>query len=381
MTTNVVDLFARGNQELFHSAFIAWLLDDRGSHGLGSRFLGEFTSSLPPQIADRLTGSLAVRTEYRSGGSRFDILLEPRPSSSSPTPFKGLVVENKIKSFGNAIQLDRYLAQGFDVLVLALLPETLDEAAKRRYPFVTYSLVRDLLQRLPLDPTNHHHFLIREYHTFLVETLSVYELLAHYSDGEVSLPEFRAAVGTALSGSVLRDNDIRTYCYYYYHLLAEHLMHSAPDLIFGTRTYAEAERDHESTKWLYEKNMQGPPFMEAIIYRPCDTPAWKLHSALASIEADKPIQIAPRIEVWLDLNSIVTAEGPDPIVGSLMLGTWSPELKQALRTLEPYASTLKRRPRADRNFHCESLALSDIQFKNIVPRIRGTLRLICGNAA
>jgi len=78
MATNVFDLFARGNQELFHSAFIAWLLDEHGSHGLGSRFLDQFRLSLPAQIAGRLTGPVAVRTEYRSGGSRFDLLLEPR---------------------------------------------------------------------------------------------------------------------------------------------------------------------------------------------------------------------------------------------------------------------------------------------------------------
>jgi PD-(D/E)XK nuclease superfamily len=135
MTTNVIDLFSRGNQELFHSAFIAWLLDEHGSHGLSSGFLEAFTAGLPAQIADRLTVPLAVRTEWRSGGSRFDILLEPRSASPASTPFKGLVLENKIKSFGEAVQLDRYLAQGFDVLVLALLPETLDDTAKRNYPW------------------------------------------------------------------------------------------------------------------------------------------------------------------------------------------------------------------------------------------------------
>ena len=91
----------------------------------------------------------------------------------------------------------------------------------------------------------------------------------------------------------------------------------------------------------------------------------------------QPIQIAPRVEVWLDLNSVVMADNPDPPVGSLMLGTWTPELKQALRTHEPYATSLKRRPRADRNFHHESLALSDIRFEKIIPRIRDALRLIC----
>jgi hypothetical protein len=377
---NVIDLFARGNQELFHSAFIAWLFDEHGTHGLGSRFLREFTAGLPSQIADRLTGPLVVETEYQSGRSRFDILLKPRSPSPSPAAFKGLVLENKIKSFGNAMQLDKYLKQGFDVLVLALLRETLDDDAKRKYTVVTYSLVRDLLQRLPLEPANHYHFLIREYHAFLAKTLSTYDLIARYCNGDVSPAEFTEALKTALAGSVLRDNDIRTYSYYYYHLLAERITYFEPDLAFGTRMYADAERHNESTRWLYEKNMQGQPFMEAII-RPCDTAPWKLHSALGSINTSKSIQIAPRIEVWLDLNRIATADDRDPAVGSLMLGTWAPELKQALRTLEPYSTSLKRRPRADRNFHHESLTLSDVRFEKLIPRIRDALRLICDYTA
>jgi hypothetical protein len=243
------------------------------------------------------------------------------------------------------------------------------------YPFVTYSLVRDVLQRLPLDPANHYHFLIENYRDFLAKTLSTYDLIARYCNGETPLSEFREGAKTALSGSVLRDNDIRTYSYYYYHRLAEYIEHSAPDLVFGTRTYSAAERDNENTKWYYEKNMQGRPFMEAILFRPCDTPPWKLHRVIASIKTSEPIQIAPRIEVWLDLNRIVKADDVDP-VGSLMLGTWSREVKQTLRTREPYTSILTRRPRADRNFHYESLPLSDIRFERIVARIRCALRLI-----
>jgi len=82
-------------------------------------------------------------------------------------------------------------------------------------------------------------------------------------------------------------------------------------------------------------------------------------------------RFARRVEALL-----CRTDEPDPNVGTLMLGTWNQELKQALRTREPYASTLKRRPRAKRNFHCESLALSDIQFQSIECRIRNALQVI-----
>ena len=374
ITNNVIDLFARGNQELFHSAFIAWLLDEDGSHGLGPRFLREFISKLPANIADHLTGSLVVRTEYRRGASRFDILLEPHSASAS---FKGLVLENKIKSFGNAVQLRKYTDQGYDVVILAFLSETLDDAAKKSYPIVKYSDVNDVLQKLlPLDPANHYQFLVQEYHTFLAQTLSSYESIVQYCNGSVSPSDFRAKLNLCLSSSVLRDNDIRTYSYYYYYLLAEYIRQSAPDLVFGTRTYTEAERDKKNTKWEFEKNLQGPPYMEAIIYSPCDTPPWKLHNKLDLITASELVQIAPRIEVWLDLCKIASLNDPNPIVGTLMLGTWSPKLKQTLKTDQYYASKLKPKPRANRNFHCESLSLHDIQFETIVERIRCALQLI-----
>lgn len=374
MTNNVIDLFARGNQELFHSAFIAWLLDENGSHGLRDRFLREFIGRLPNGIAGRLIGSLQVLTEYRQGNLRFDILL--KPNSNSGASFLGLVLENKVKSFGNSIQLDNYKKAGFDVVVIALLPETLDDEAKKNYTIIKYSDINHILGTLALDPANHHQFLVLEYQRFLEQTLSTYNSIELYCKGSISVSDFRNKLKTSISNSVVRDNDVRTYSYYYYYLLAKYIVPFASDLAFGTRTYRDAKRDNENTKWEFEKNLQGPPYMEALIYRPCNTPPWKLYDQLASIKTNEPVCIAPRIEVWLDLNKIVEANDPRRKVGTLMLGTWAPELKEALRTLQPYANKLTPKPRASRNFHCEDLTLSDIPFEKIVDRIRGALKLI-----
>jgi len=35
---NLIEIFARGNQELFHSAFFAWLLDNKAPHNLKRTF-------------------------------------------------------------------------------------------------------------------------------------------------------------------------------------------------------------------------------------------------------------------------------------------------------------------------------------------------------
>lgn len=374
MTNNVIDLFAKGNQELFHSAFIAWLLDENGSHGLKDRFLKEFKSKLPGDIRDRLPDSLNVLTEYQDGRLRYDILLKPR--SKSANSFKGLVLENKIKSFCNTLQPKKYKAAGFDVVVLALLPETVDLDTGKECTVIDYSDINQILQGLDVDPADHYQFLVREYCDFLTQTLSTYESIRQYCSGNILLPDFRAKLKTCLSNSILRDNDIRTYSYYYYYLLAEYIGKSAPDLIFGTRTYAEAERDKQNTKWLFEKNVQGPPYIEAIIDCRADTPYWKLPDDLAQINETEPFKIAPRIEVNFDLKRILDAKEPeDPSMGKLMLGTWSPTLKEHLKNNESYKSKLNKL-NARRNFHSESLVLSDIPFGSIVTKIRQGLQLI-----
>src|SRR5262249_51037471 len=129
MSRNVIDIFARGNQELFHSAFLAWLMVDHESHGLGKSFRSRIITRLRKGSDYDPDGEYEVATEYRSGRSRFDIILRPKDPAK---PDKGLILENKIKSFGNYLQLDKYKDEGHDVAVLALLPETLDEDTKRR---------------------------------------------------------------------------------------------------------------------------------------------------------------------------------------------------------------------------------------------------------
>jgi hypothetical protein len=96
MSRNVIDIFARGNQELFHSAFLAWLMDDHENHGLGKSFRSCMISRLPENFGYDPNAEYEIATEYRSGRSRFDIILRPIDAAK---PGKGLVLENKIKSF------------------------------------------------------------------------------------------------------------------------------------------------------------------------------------------------------------------------------------------------------------------------------------------
>jgi len=42
----LVDILRKGNQELFHTSIISWLLDQKGEHGFGTIFLNELSELL-----------------------------------------------------------------------------------------------------------------------------------------------------------------------------------------------------------------------------------------------------------------------------------------------------------------------------------------------
>ena len=80
-----VDIFyelRQHDKELFHSDMLAWLLNPRGSHGLGDRFLQEFLRLLhgrPPILAadrpaTRVAREVHLNDEWESG--RLDILIQ-----------------------------------------------------------------------------------------------------------------------------------------------------------------------------------------------------------------------------------------------------------------------------------------------------------------
>jgi hypothetical protein len=256
-----------------------------------------------------------------------------------------------------------------------LLPETLDDDTKRRYQVITYSTIRDVLYELPLRPDDPHQFLVLQYRKFLDRTLAPYSVINDYCTGAIGPDLFFVQLERAVDGLNFGDNDIRTFVYFYYYGLEQFIKASAPDLAFGTcDTYAEAERENVNMCWAFEKNMQGPPFMETIIRRPFDMPEWSLHSTFRAIHEKETVLLAPRLEIWLDLPRLATGRNTAEPVGSLMLGTWSSEFKAAVKQLEPYRNILK--PRGSRNFHCEPLYVRDLPFSQMAQRIRDMMRLI-----
>jgi PD-(D/E)XK nuclease superfamily protein len=369
---NLINIFARGNQELFHSAFLAWLMDKRAQHGLGSQFLKGLLSRCGMTTLYDPEADYEVLTENSEGRLRFDILLRPRQSDAQK---KGIVFENKVKSFGQHLQLQNYSDLGYEVVALALLPETLDEDSRRKFPVVEYSHIRSILQGLPLVKENRYHFFVKEYLSYLTNTLETYDTLREYCKGDISFGVFRDRLSRAMADTVMRENDVRTFNFFYYENLRHYLEEKAPDLVFGNSDYKEAQDTNSNTRWISEKNMQGPPFMEAIIHAPFGPARFRMNKDFKALYCKKHFEIAPRIEMWLDLKRFAHAKDDSGEAGEIMLGFWQADVIKMLRERKPYKDRLNYLNNR-RNLHVEDISLRDICFSSLADRLRGMLQIV-----
>lgn len=369
MQENIISVFARGNQEMFHSAFLAWLLQFTASHGFGDGFLRALLSHLPTAHNKVTPDSYVVEREVRDGPCRFDILVRPLGAGST---VKGLVFENKVKSFGHHLQLDAYKSKGYEIAVLALLPETLDAETKLKYPVITYKMISDILRLQLLNQRNPYHFIVKQYVEFVDRTLGIFDAIRDLGSGELDAQAFLERVSSTAKDAEFSDNDVRTIDYFYYHAFASYLSQHVPDLWFGSLSYQEAKTQEKAMAWNYEKNMQGPPFMETIFFNPiAPSEHWRLPEPLVVLHESDPFHLAPRIELSLDPGWILKKQDPDLEVGHVMLGTWTKTFINQIKRLEPYASRLK--PVGRRHFHRESISLRDLSFSTLAGRLRTML--------
>ncbi len=95
---NVYDAIGFNTQEVMHSKFIAFLLNPRGVHKAGSRFLNLFLSQIGLQ-GFKIDNAF-VSTEKRAGKRRIDIVIENDDSI--------LIIENKIWHNDSPCQLEDY---------------------------------------------------------------------------------------------------------------------------------------------------------------------------------------------------------------------------------------------------------------------------------
>lgn len=105
---NVIGL--RSEEVRLHSAFLAELLNPKGSHGLQDAFLKEFIDVAGISDLNFETSNSTVSTEYYIGkkeettGGRIDILIQSED--------KAIIIENKIYAPDQENQLIRYSNYG-----------------------------------------------------------------------------------------------------------------------------------------------------------------------------------------------------------------------------------------------------------------------------
>ena len=96
---NIIQILKVGNQELFYSSFIAWLLDAKGDHGLSDNFAKLLFAKINPSFMEYKIKE--IRTEIKVKGGRADIFIEFHNNQI-------IVIENKTKSIGTESQLLAY---------------------------------------------------------------------------------------------------------------------------------------------------------------------------------------------------------------------------------------------------------------------------------
>jgi hypothetical protein len=183
MPRTIVDILRKGNQELFHSSVIAWLLDPQGEHGYGSAFLDAFARLVEekglPQFRAALQGTpvVKIRTEASGKKSRYDIRLD--------IGTKIVVIENKTKSLGEDSEFETYKGQNIVLVALGLCEMSFTEQVKSEYPLVTYTDVLAMLDGLPDIPSSDFKVLTDHYRQFLRRELAVLaEIDLWYATGD-----------------------------------------------------------------------------------------------------------------------------------------------------------------------------------------------------
>lgn len=201
MPRTIVDLLKRGNQELFYSAMLAWLLDPREEeHGLGDRFLRGFISAARSEgieIPEDGWERPEVHGEFPERRSRYDIMVQSSHGHS-------FVVENKTKSVGAEAQIRTYEDAGHTVVPLGL----------SRVSFIgtdnslTYRAVRDLLQDLREVPDDAFGHLVRHFRDHLDHELARLDYVHDLASGKCDLSARDELMRQSREGE-LGENELR----------------------------------------------------------------------------------------------------------------------------------------------------------------------------
>lgn len=101
----IIDILKKGNQELFHSDMLAWMMNPEAEHGMGNYMLRSIADLLADRgdrtLVDLLAQGLpTIQTEVSKSKHRYDIVVCVGKIT--------VIFENKTKSVGADLQLGAY---------------------------------------------------------------------------------------------------------------------------------------------------------------------------------------------------------------------------------------------------------------------------------
>jgi hypothetical protein len=354
----IIDILRKGNQELFHSSMIAWLLDPKAEHGYKDGFLRAFAEKVAAvrngntRLRDALQTPVSpqIRTETPSGRSRYDILLRVGNMI--------VIIENKTKSLGNGPQFRQYQGDDRVLVALGLCDISFNEEVQGEYPIITYNDVLSIMENLDDPPPSPFRVLVEHYRAFLKRELGLLSEIKEWcSKGEGKSAsrcrEIVNAVGT------YTENDKRFLNLY----LLEHLRRRLLDNGVWRGCSWKVDKNMRSGVWLAipdpDKQIRSPNF-------PFD-------KRIATLRKQYSVALWFHVELWAG----ILAESDDVDAGMVQLRCNScSNTKQfvkdflAIRSAEKpewqvHDSTVNRNPKTicliGRPLHREKLANAQFQ--------------------
>ncbi len=144
---DLLGVLRKDHHEVTHSAIIAWLLDPRMRHGLGSRFLAKVLSSCFPDESFGDLGDSWSQTEVTRGRGRADIVVWGGAAFT-------LLIENKVDAVESEGQCEFYFrafAQDPNPHFVFLSPDgrpptSVQKEAAEAYRALNYAKLAELLR-------------------------------------------------------------------------------------------------------------------------------------------------------------------------------------------------------------------------------------------
>lgn len=150
---NIFDATDMVRREIKHTKFLAFLLDPKKPHGMGSKFIRAFLADIANDgdipLLDMDLSSIEVKPEHKlkkkedSSGGTIDILIQVRLRSNSKTPYI-IAIENKLDAREGNNQLANYEAtinthhKNNNKLFIYLTDGSKEEISSKTWREITY---------------------------------------------------------------------------------------------------------------------------------------------------------------------------------------------------------------------------------------------------